>query len=59
MRLHSLQQRITMDHRVSPFAQRVYELCREIPVGRVTTYGLMAKALNTSARAVGQALRRN
>ena len=54
-----MQQKITMDHRVSAFAQRVYQLCREIPVGRITTYGEMAKALNTSARAVGQALRRN
>jgi len=30
-----------------------------IPKGKVTTYGALAKTLNTSPRAVGQALKRN
>ena len=40
------------------FFQRVYEVVRTIPVGRVTTYGLIAKKLGTasSARTVGWAL---
>ena len=40
------------------FFQRVYKVVRTIPVGRVTTYGLIAKKLGTasSARTVGWAL---
>ena len=40
------------------FFQRVYDVVRTIPVGRVTTYGLIAKKLGTasSARTVGWAL---
>ena len=40
------------------FFQRVYEVVRTIPVGRVTTYGLIAKKLGSasSARTVGWAL---
>jgi methylated-DNA-[protein]-cysteine S-methyltransferase len=46
--------------RVSPFEQRVYGATRQIPRGRVTTYALLASAIGCrSARAVGQALRRN
>lgn len=42
------------------FERRVYALCAAIPRGRVATYGGMAAALACgSARAVGQALRRN
>ena len=41
------------------FADRVYALCKRIPEGRVSTYGAIAKALNSSPRAVGQALRCN
>lgn len=41
------------------FADKVYALCKEIPEGRVSTYGALAKALNSSPRAVGQALRCN
>ncbi len=41
-------------------AGRVYAMVREVPVGRVTTYGRVASAVGCrSARAVGQALRRN
>ena len=40
------------------FFQRVYDVVKTIPVGRVTTYGLIAKKLGTasSARTVGRAL---
>jgi methylated-DNA-[protein]-cysteine S-methyltransferase len=41
------------------YEQRVYNLCIKIPPGRVTTYGALAAALNSSPRAAGQALRRN
>jgi methylated-DNA-[protein]-cysteine S-methyltransferase len=45
---------------ITPFQRRVYDALRRIPRGRVTTYGLLAKHLDCrSARAVGQALRRN
>jgi|TARA_S200000501_G_scaffold151848_1_gene143189 methylated-DNA-protein-cysteine methyltransferase-like protein len=40
------------------FFQRVYKVVRTVPVGRVTTYGLIAKKLGSasSARTVGWAL---
>jgi len=41
------------------FAEKVYVLCKKIPKGKITTYGAIAKALNSSPRAVGQALRCN
>lgn len=41
------------------FEARLYEMCKRIPKGKVATYGLMAQALNSAPRAVGQALRRN
>lgn len=41
------------------YESRLYALCRAIPAGKVTTYGAMAKVLTSSARAAGQALRRN
>ncbi len=42
------------------FNERVYEACKKIPEGRVSTYGEIAKYLNTGAyRAVGNALREN
>lgn len=41
------------------FYERVYEIVREIPEGRVTSYGAIARALGTagSSRMVGYALR--
>lgn len=46
--------------KVTPFQLRVYDATRRIPRGRVTTYGLLARALGCgSARAVGQALKVN
>eukprot|EP00878_Enallax_costatus_P045419 GHUV01054698.1.p1 GENE.GHUV01054698.1~~GHUV01054698.1.p1 ORF type:complete len:121 (-),score=4.47 GHUV01054698.1:297-659(-) len=32
----------------------ISQMCRAIPLGKVSTYGDMAKALGSSARAVGQ-----
>ena len=46
--------------KVSPFAQKVYQLLKKIPKGKVSTYKEIAKALNCRAyQAVGQALKRN
>src|SRR3989338_4817140 len=42
------------------FAQNVYFLCRKIPQGKVTTYGEIARVLNSKGyRAIGQALKCN
>ena len=42
------------------FDSKVWKLMEKIPQGRVTTYGLIAKKLNTNAyRAVGNACRKN
>jgi methylated-DNA-protein-cysteine methyltransferase-like protein len=40
------------------FFERVYEIVRQIPVGKVTSYGAIARALGTarSARMVGWAM---
>ncbi|OAA48065.1 Winged helix-turn-helix transcription repressor DNA-binding protein [Beauveria brongniartii RCEF 3172] len=44
---------------LTPFQKRVFHLLKQIPAGRVTTYGSIARALRTSPRAVGNALRNN
>ena len=42
------------------FDERVWKLMKRIPKGKVTTYGLIVKKLNTKAyRAVGNACRKN
>ena len=42
------------------FEVRVWKLIEKIPKGRITTYGLIARKLNTKAyRAVGNACRKN
>jgi methylated-DNA-[protein]-cysteine S-methyltransferase len=42
------------------FFNDVYGLCKQIPKGKVSTYGELARKLNTKAyRLVGQALRNN
>jgi O-6-methylguanine DNA methyltransferase len=42
------------------FDEKVWKLMKRIPKGKVTTYGLIARKLNTKAyRAVGNACRRN
>lgn len=40
------------------FFERVYDVVREIPIGKVTTYGAIAKAIGAprSARMVGYAM---
>lgn len=43
----------------TPFQNRVYDACRCIPAGRVSTYGALSAVLHSSPRAVGQALRCN
>jgi len=44
---------------VTNFQKRVYSIVKRIPKGKTTTYKAIAKELNTSPRAVGQALKRN
>jgi methylated-DNA-[protein]-cysteine S-methyltransferase len=45
---------------VTPFQERVYRALMRVPEGYVTTYALLARAVQCgSARAVGQSLRRN
>lgn len=39
--------------------ERVYEIVRKIPKGKVTTYGAIGKKLHMSPRVVGQALHKN
>jgi len=42
------------------FSSKVYQLCKQIPRGKISTYKLIAKKLNSKAyRAVGQALKNN
>ena len=42
------------------FNQQVFNLCKQIPKGKVTTYKEIANALNTKAyQAVGNALNKN
>ncbi|TMI19733.1 MGMT family protein [Candidatus Bathyarchaeota archaeon] len=44
---------------VSEFQKNVCERMREIPKGRVTSYGLIAQRINSGPRAVGTAVARN
>ncbi len=45
----------------SPFTEKIYELSRRIPKGKVATYGQLAKLAGNprAARAVGSAMRTN
>lgn len=43
----------------TPFQQKVWQALTEIPIGQTLTYKDIAKKLNTSPRAVGNACRRN
>ncbi|KAF1958852.1 DNA binding methylated-DNA--cysteine S-methyltransferase [Byssothecium circinans] len=45
--------------KVTDFQAKVYGLLLQIPSGKVSTYAAMAKALGSSPRAVGGALRNN
>ena len=46
---------------ISPFASLVYSATGQIPRGRISTYGAIARAIGQpqASRAVGQALNRN
>ncbi|KAL6762530.1 6-O-methylguanine DNA methyltransferase [Haematococcus lacustris] len=44
---------------VTAFEERLYEACSAIPRGKVAAYGTLASVLKSSARAVGQGMRRN
>ena len=45
----------------SPFFEKVYELCRQIPQGKVATYGQLARLAGSpgAARAVGMCMKTN
>lgn len=43
----------------TPFQKKVWNELKKIPPGEVVTYGQLAKKLGTSARAVGNACRKN
>lgn len=45
--------------KVTPFQERVYALLKQIPSGKVSSYAAMARALNSSPRAIGGANRNN
>ncbi|KAF3004115.1 hypothetical protein E8E13_004372 [Curvularia kusanoi] len=45
--------------KVTEYQERVYALLQQIPEGRITTYAAMSRALNSSPRAIGGALRNN
>ncbi|MDH3342466.1 MAG: methylated-DNA--[protein]-cysteine S-methyltransferase [Gammaproteobacteria bacterium] len=50
---------IALDARGTLFQKKVWQALQKIPAGEVMTYGELAKQLNTSARAVGNACRAN
>ncbi|KAF2476590.1 DNA binding methylated-DNA--cysteine S-methyltransferase [Lindgomyces ingoldianus] len=45
--------------KVTEYQTRVYTLLQQIPKGKITSYAAMARALNSSPRAIGGALRSN
>jgi len=44
---------------ITQFQKKVYEIVKKVPKGKTTTYKAIAKKLNSSPRAVGQALKVN
>jgi len=44
---------------ITEFQKKVYDIIKKIPKGRTMSYKEIAEKLNTSPRAVGQALKRN
>ncbi len=55
-----LHERIACHPLVTPFRRKVYEALLEVPRGKVTTYGVLARHIGCgSAQAVGGALRAN
>jgi O-6-methylguanine DNA methyltransferase len=57
----SMRRAITMakEQKVTEYQERVYAALQQIPEGRITTYAALSKALSSSPRAVGGALRVN
>ncbi|KAJ5162123.1 hypothetical protein N7492_007515 [Penicillium capsulatum] len=51
--------RISLHPTLTPYRRRVYRTLLSVPPGRWTTYSAMATYLNSSARAVGNAMRTN
>ena len=51
--------RISLHPTLTPFRRRVYRVLLSVPAGRWTTYSAIATYLNSSARAVGNAMRTN
>jgi methylated-DNA-[protein]-cysteine S-methyltransferase len=48
------------EERMKTFSDKIYDLLRKVPAGRVTTYKELAHALGTKAyRGVGQSMRKN
>jgi O-6-methylguanine DNA methyltransferase len=45
--------------RITEFQKKVYKQVKKIPTGQTLSYGQIAKSLGTSAKAVGQALKKN
>ncbi|KAK4205719.1 6-O-methylguanine DNA methyltransferase [Triangularia verruculosa] len=50
---------ITHSQKITPFEKKVYHLLLTIPPGSFTTYALLSARLQSSPRAVGNALRKN
>jgi methylated-DNA-[protein]-cysteine S-methyltransferase len=48
-----------MNKKITSFQKRVYKIVKKIPKGKVTSYKAIAMQLNSSPRAVGQALKVN
>ncbi len=45
---------------ITKFQDKVYELCKKVPKGKVTTYKILAEKLGTKAyRAIGNAMNKN
>jgi O-6-methylguanine DNA methyltransferase len=47
--------------KLTPFCETVYDVCKKIPKGKITTYKLLAKAIGKerACQAVGTALSKN
>ncbi len=43
----------------TPFQKRVWDALNDFPIQKIISYGILAKKLNTSARAIGAACRTN
>ncbi len=53
-------QRFDLGFGTMEFSRKVYELCKKIPKGKVTTYKILAEKMGTKAyRAVGNSLNKN